>query len=131
MGRNTKQKCIILDALRALDHPSATEVYAYVREIDPTISRSTVFRILSNNAEEGKILRLHIEGTDDRFDHTLKKHCHIKCTRCGRVEDVDCDAETYACENARKICDYDIRGCEITFYGLCPECRKFPQGEEK
>ena len=45
--RQTKQKTIIYDALMTLDHPTATEVYSYVHEQYPSVSRATVFRVLS------------------------------------------------------------------------------------
>ena len=48
--RQTKQKQIIYGALQALDHPTATEVYGQVHENYPTVSRATVFRVLSGFA---------------------------------------------------------------------------------
>ena len=38
--RQTKQKQIIYDALKTLDHPTATEVYTYVHGHFPTVSRA-------------------------------------------------------------------------------------------
>ena len=44
--RHTKQKQMVYDALRALDHPTATELYEYVQAENPRISKATVFRSL-------------------------------------------------------------------------------------
>ena len=35
--RQTRQKSIIYDALKTLDHPTATEVYGYVHERHPSV----------------------------------------------------------------------------------------------
>ena len=51
--RKTKQKQAIYDALAALDHPTATQVYERVHEEHPTVSRGTVFRVLGGFAERG------------------------------------------------------------------------------
>ena len=53
--RRTAQKQAVYDALRALDHPSATEVYAYLQGKEPAVSRGTVFRVLSAFSESGRV----------------------------------------------------------------------------
>ena len=52
--RQTKQKQVIYDALTMLNHPTATEVYAWVHERHPTVSRATVFRVLGGFAAIGR-----------------------------------------------------------------------------
>ncbi|MFQ7079625.1 MAG: transcriptional repressor [Christensenellaceae bacterium] len=54
--RQTRQKSIIYDALKTLDHPTATEVYGYVHERHPSVSRATVFRVLGGFAQTGRAL---------------------------------------------------------------------------
>ena len=53
--RNSKQRQIVLDAVRArCDHPSADQIYLDVRTTDAKISRGTVYRnlgILSDTEE--------------------------------------------------------------------------------
>ena len=66
--RQTKQKQIIYDALKALDHPTATEVYGYVHDTYPTVSRATVFRVLSGFALNGRALELRAAGNEVRYD---------------------------------------------------------------
>ena len=56
--RNTHQKELILSVLgEAPCHPTAGEVYERVRLRCPTVSRSTVFRVLSDQAAEGRTAR--------------------------------------------------------------------------
>ena len=55
--RNTLQKEIILRTLcKMREHPTAAMVYEAVHQNHPTISRSTVYRVLAKMAGEGKIL---------------------------------------------------------------------------
>ena len=60
--RRTAQKQAVYDALRALDHPSATEVYAYLQGKEPAVSRGTVFRVLSAFSESGRVKKLRLLG---------------------------------------------------------------------
>ena len=61
--RNTMQKEIIHRTLCAMGgHPSAAMVYERVHQEHAAISRSTVYRVVSRMAEEGKSLRLELGG---------------------------------------------------------------------
>ena len=87
--RNTLQKRIVTDVFSEMtNHPSAGMVYEAVAEKFPSISRATVYRILAEAAEEGKIQRLKLVDANDRYDFTLGKHYHIVCEKCGAVADV-------------------------------------------
>lgn len=120
--RNTKQKRLVMETLGGMNHPSATSVYEEVRRKDPTVSRATVFRILADAAGEGILLRLMIPGSDDRFDFTLAKHCHIRCRVCGRVDDVKVDEAAVKSLAGADAHGYRIEGCDVEFVGLCPGC---------
>ena len=63
--KNTVQKTAIMNALMALDHPTADEVYEYVHNEFPSISKATVYRILNRISDEGEILHLQIPGGAD------------------------------------------------------------------
>ena len=87
--RNTLQKEIIHQTLCRMNcHPTASMVYEAVHRTHPTISRSTVFRVLGQMAEEGRVLRISLTGSDDRFDGTVCPHGHVRCRRCGAVADI-------------------------------------------
>ncbi len=121
--RNTKQKAVILEVLSKLNcHASAGMVYEEVKRDHPTISRATVFRVLSEAAADGKLLRLRFTGEDDRFDITLTPHYHVTCSRCGCVADVALrdmkNPQDYMEDNA----GFDIQTHNLEFIGLCPKC---------
>ena len=88
-ARNTVQRQVIEGALRRLaDHPTADDVYEAVHAEHPSIGRATVYRTLGRLADEGAIGRVRINNGADRFDHQAFAHYHVRCTCCGRVDDV-------------------------------------------
>ena len=122
-ARNTRQKQMVYDALVRLDHPTATQVYACVHEEHPTVSRGTVFRVLSGFAESGQVRRVNLFGSDARYDHTLAPHAHGRCRVCGGVQDVF--LPDFAAIAAGAASDgFCIEGCEVEFYGVCAACSK-------
>ena len=120
--RKTKQKQAVYEALTALDHPTATQVYERVHEEHPTVSRGTVFRVLGNFAANGQIRRVTLADSDTRYDHTTAPHAHGRCRVCGRVCDVflpDFNAIAAGAQSG----GFRIDGCEVEFFGVCAECQ--------
>lgn len=121
--RQTKQKQIIYDALKTLDHPTATEVYGYVHNRFPTVSRATVFRVLGGFAANGKALELRAAGNEVRYDYNVMPHYHAHCEKCGRVADVTAsgipvEGLSVASENG-----FRVDGYSIEFFGTCRDCQ--------
>ena len=119
--RNTLQKEIILRTLCQMrEHPTAAMVYEAVHQNHPTISRSTVYRVLAKMAREGKILRLEMAACDSRYDGQTAPHHHARCRRCGAVADIP------AVEIAppSSTAGYLLEECSVVFRGLCPACQK-------
>ena len=120
--RNTKQRQMVLQALRAhAHHPTADQIYLDVREQDPKISRGTVYRNLNLLAENGDILHVRTPGAD-HFDHRTDSHYHVICMGCGTV----CDAEIpYRDDddlNTERVTGYIINRHRTVFEGVCPLC---------
>ena len=124
--RKTLQKCIVTEVFDGMtNHPSAGMVYEAVHEKYPGISRATVYRILAEAAEDGKIRRLKLRDANDRFDFTLKEHCHITCKKCGHVADVDIDLDDGSLTASAMAKEgFSVDECHVEFFGLCEKCRK-------
>lgn len=123
LQRQTRQKQIILEALPKLNHPTATAVYEYIHGEHPTVSRATVFRVLKQAEENGRIMRLSFAGGEDRFDHNPAPHYHVRCVRCGKVCDVKMPF-LYGLEEAVEDADgFILQTHDIEFKGICPLCR--------
>ena len=117
--RNTLQKEIILSALCSLKtHPTAPMLYEIIHREHPTISRSTVYRVLGQMVDEGSALRLGLAGTEDRYDSNTSPHSHIRCRVCGRVDDLPAVEVAELSDKA----GYLVESCAVEYSGVCPEC---------
>ncbi len=123
--RRTKQREIILDELRkTTSHPTVDELYLKIREKIPNISIATVYRNLEMMSKEGIIQKLDLSGSKMRFDGNPKFHHHIRCLKCGRVEDLP--AEAVKCvfnKDLLRKCGYRVLGVRIEFVGFCSVCQ--------
>ena len=123
--RITKQRQVILEELRKLNtHPSADEIYKVVRRRLPRISLGTVYRNLEVLSALGKIQKLELSGSLKRFDRNTKKHYHIRCVRCNRVDDAPIAPLNQLENDLYKATVFEIIGHNLEFIGLCPECSK-------
>ena len=122
--RNTKQKGMIYEVLCALDHPTAKEVYNRIHEISPSISRATVFRVLSGFASSGRALELRMANSDVRYDFNTEAHYHVHCRECGRVADV-CLEKTEKIPRVEIVGSesFEVDGYSVEFYGRCGKCK--------
>jgi Fur family transcriptional regulator, peroxide stress response regulator len=123
--RITKQRQVILEELRKLNtHPSADEIYKVVRRRLPRISLGTVYRNLEVLSALGKIQKLELSGSLKRFDWNTKKHYHIRCVRCNRVDDAPIAPLNQLENDLYKATVFEIIGHNLEFVGFCPECSK-------
>jgi len=121
--RLTTQRQIILEELgKVTSHPTANEVYDMVRKRLPRIGLGTVYRNLELMAESGIILKIEVGGTQKRFDATVEDHYHIRCSSCGKVDDIDIAVQNQINETASACSNYKVLGHHIEFSGICEEC---------
>ena len=122
--RLTRQRRAILDELKKLKtHPSAEELYRRLRRRMPNISLGTVYRNLELLTGQGKALRLEVGERKRRYDGDVTDHYHIVCIRCKRVDDIAPHLVAEMDKGLRTASDYEIIGHQLTFYGVCPECK--------
>ena len=121
--RNTPQRAVILEELRKVtSHPTAVELYEMVRRRLPKISLGTVYRNLDLLAEMGTIRKVSLGGAEARFDGDTDRHEHIRCIRCGRLDDVAGVAVELPDGETDKMGGYTVIGHRLEFVGVCPEC---------
>ena len=120
--RTTHQKRAIREALYKMDnHPTASMVAEYLSQDGQKVSRATVFRVLSDAADEGSITRIQLLGEDVRYDYKTEPHYHLHCRCCGRIADAvlpymqDLDSRS-------EMNGFLAEKHEIEFIGLCCEC---------
>ncbi len=124
--RVTKQRRIILEELVKMHtHPAADELYEKVRKRLPRISLGTVYRNLELLSRLGMVRKVGVSGSQMRFDGDTSPHNHIRCIRCGRVDDLDVDHRMKDCSREiRRKTGYEMIESRVEILGLCPDCRK-------
>ncbi|MGM0438818.1 MAG: Fur family transcriptional regulator [Patescibacteria group bacterium] len=117
--RQTKQKEVVEDYLSSTCcHPSAEKVYDNVKEELPSISKATVYRILRNFKDKGKIQEIPTKVS--RWDYNHKPHPHFICTECDKIIDI---ADEFSIPDAEDLNVGEISTCRIVFCGLCKDCK--------
>lgn len=123
-NRISKQREIILEELRKVNtHPTADEIYKIVQKRVPKISLGTVYRNLEVLSENKEILKLDLGTNKKRYDGDIKKHYHIRCVKCDRVDDINIDLIKFN-HDFSLLTDYEIIEYRLDFLGICPECKK-------
>jgi len=123
--RNTIQKNLVLKAIRHLtSHPTAEEVYLFIRDEYPDISRATVYRNLNSLTEEGQIKRISIADSADRFDVTTMPHYHIRCVSCGAFFDLKIPYFKDIDQKVAEETGFLMEDHDIVFRGICRSCRE-------
>lgn len=121
--RHTRQRAVILEELRNVtSHPTAAELYDMARRRLPKISLGTVYANLELLARTGVIRKLEISGSAARFDGDTKRHYHVHCIRCGRVDDVHDVPADFTKMGDVSLGGYEILDRYVGFIGICPEC---------
>ncbi len=122
-GRNTKQRRLVLDAVRArTDHPSADDIYLDVRRQDSRVSRGTVYRNLNILAEAGEITHVKVPAAD-RYDLRLDRHYHLFCVSCGAVCDAPIPYREAYDRRVEAQTEFQVARHRLIFEGLCGKCR--------
>lgn len=85
--RVTRQRAAILKILaEAEDHPDASELHRRAKEIDATVSLSTVYRTLSALEQQGVVQRHAFENATARFETAdAPHHDHLIDIETGAV----------------------------------------------
>ena len=122
---NTNARAV-LDVLQATDqHPTALEVYETVRRVRPQIGLATVYRILHQLTEQGRISALG-RDVECRYDARTQRHDHAVCTVCGALLDVPVDIRlsSETLQAAAHAAGIELDSHEVRIYGRCINCQR-------
>lgn len=126
MEKYSKQREEVFNCIKnTKNHPNAEEVYIFLKESNPNISRGTVYRNLNLLVEKGFVKKISNSNMPDRFDYICDSHSHAVCKECGKVFDFDfvLDEKTLN-ESIKQQTDLEIFTNEFTIYGICKNCQK-------
>nr|UWI50965.1 transcriptional repressor [Clostridioides difficile] len=124
----SKQRELILnEILNNPVHPTADCLYESLKKDNPSLSLGTVYRNLAQLTEHGFIKKVSIPGNPDRFDGRTENHYHIICEVCGDVYDLESEILSNLKESISEETDIKITSYNISFKGICNNCRKCSQ----
>lgn len=123
LTRMTRQRAAILELFRTPGrHLTADDVYDLVRRELPNVSLGTVYRNLEQLAQAGRIRKLDLGASQRSYDGGLHRHYHVRCVRCGRMDDVPAGPFGDLDEAACGTTEFRILGHQLEFEGICGNC---------
>jgi len=122
--RLTPQRVELVRLIAASEgHPSAAQFYAKIKEKFPTMSHATVYKTLVLLKEMNQVLEIDLRD-DSRYDgNRPSAHPHLICTKCNRIVDAELEIAPAVLKKMEEASGYQILRPQITFYGLCPDCK--------
>ncbi len=122
MKRSRQRDAILTYLNTRTDHPTADMVFTALQKTMPNISLGTVYRNLSQLADQGTILRISCNGTADHFDAMTQPHLHFFCNCCGCVQDLSGSLPFEPSSMVFPEFKGQISGFSIMYYGTCEAC---------
>ena len=121
--RNTRQKYVVLKIIRdSKDHPTISEIYEKVQNIDPSIGQATVYRNVKRFLDEGKIYQIKTKNGIDRYDY-YTDHVHFECLKCGNIIDIVDDEMLVSIKNRYQNRNEKIINYNLMIEGFCNKCK--------
>lgn len=106
-------------------HRSVEDVYRVVREKDPRIGYTTVYRTMKLLADCGLAREIDLADGITRYEHLLnhEHHDHMICTQCGKsIEFYNAEIEDLQ-DAASEQLGFKVLDHKLQIYGLCSDCR--------
>lgn len=120
----TPQRLMIFKVLENnVSHPSAEEIFKRVKKIYPTVSFTTIYKTLETLRDLGELRELIIDKDRKHYDPNMNAHHHVICSTCKKIHDIYDDFSSHIKLSGAIQDDYAISGFQISFYGLCKDCR--------
>ena len=122
--RVTPQRLLILDAVcEGGGHTTFGEIYLRVKEADPLIDQSTVYRTLDLLCEVGVIVSADI-GDEGKVYEIAKPtpHHHLVCQVCGNEQELDGDMMQALFEQIKREQGFMVQTDHLVLSGVCRRC---------
>ena len=132
--KRTTQRDLILEIfLRTEEHLSSEDLYRLVKEVDPSIGQTTVYRTLKLLTEAGLAREVRFGDGITHYEHNYKHqhHDHMICSECGRIIEFF-SAELEAIQDAMAAKHrFQVTQHLLRIIGVCAECRRAMKEADK
>lgn len=129
--KKTKHRILLLDLFHQSDgFLTADDLYSKAKDIDDSISLSTVYRILESFVECAIVSPVSLDHEKQLYyelKHEEHAH-HLICTECHKVIHVHaCPVHSFE-ESLEKEHHFHVTKHKLEFYGVCEECMHEKEG---
>ncbi|USI90704.1 Fur family transcriptional regulator [Rhodococcus pyridinivorans] len=122
--RVTAPRVAVLRTVAEHPHSDADGIAAHVRDELGSVSTQAVYDVLKACVGNGLLRRIEPAGSPARYETRIgDNHHHLVCRACGTVVDIDCVVGAAPCLTPSDDHGFVIDEAEVTFWGLCPDCR--------
>jgi len=123
--RMIPQRLAILHVLHhSGGHLSPAEVYERALAQLPSLTEPTVYRTLEFLAENGLARPAHMGNGHLVYEIARHEHHHLKCRVCGSELEVEHTLLKSMYQKLETESGYKLTDSHLTFFGLCPNCKK-------
>ena len=122
--RLTPQRVELVRLIAASEgHPSAAQLYERIKVQFPTMSQATVYKTLALLKEMNQVLEIDLRDDSHYDGNRPQPHPHLICMKCNKIVDGEVSLDQEAIRKVEEVSGYTILRPQISFYGLCPDCK--------
>ena len=110
-----------------MDIPARAQLYDRIKRPFPTMSPATVYKTLALLKEMGQVLEIDLRDDSHYDGNRPQPHAHLICIQCHKIMDGEADFNPSAIRKLEQASGYKILRSQVSFYGLCPDCKQNSQ----
>ena len=122
--RATGPRIAALKEVGRAGHITVEELREKITEQIGSVSTQAVYDIVHVLTEKGLMRELRSVDHAAIFEiNRHDDHHHIICSDCGVIQDVEANENEEEALRPKNTYGFTIKTSEVTFWGLCPDCR--------
>lgn len=125
--RRTSQRETIFDVfMRSQKHMSSEDLYRRVKEEEPNVGFTTVYRTLNLLAECGLAIRSQFGDGLTRYESGFNTahHDHLICVECGEVTEFFSPRLEHVQDEVVSRHGFEMTDHSLRIWGICRNCRR-------
>ena len=91
------------------------------------MSLATVYKTLDLLKELGQVLEIDLRDDSHYDGKRPQPHTHLICNKCNKIVDGEADFDPSVIRKLERRSGYKILRSQVSFYGLCPDCKRSSQ----
>ena len=121
----TNQRRVIINEILRFDaHFDIESLAGEIKNSNPSIGHSSVYRTVKLLAEKGLIKKRMLGEPHARYEIVERDHGHFICASCGKIVELACPTLERFLATASKVHDFKIHRHSITLFGMCGKCER-------